>query len=382
VRKTILLLMAANMMLLPAGCWDARDINEKSLITFVMLDRRQDQYVFHVEVPNLALGNSGGEGSGGSGYEQYSFVSGAGATLAEARQNLDYKMDRPLFLGTVRSIMITEQMARYGIAEYMYRLKSDDEYRKKVGIVTTSADPKALLDSKPENNISIGYSIDNLITSLERDGRKITNTTSEVLESLACGRCFLLPDIGLDGEDITCTGYTIFHSGKYSGFIPASEAKGAVWIAGKDPKWNYVVPVDDFEATVKVDRRSIKMKPYYAHGSLVFDISFKFEAKIMYLSKDVLLNSQKEEQIRQSLQKLLLKDISDAVAKSKSVGCDYLGFHDAFRIHYPDELKKMDHWCDEYLASQVKISVRTSLEPGGLYDFQAHGDQKSIDKEF
>lgn len=371
LKRLLILAFAFCLAFVSTGCWDSADINEKSLVTLVVLDRKDGQFVFHIEVPNLALGQQGSEGSGsGGGFELYSSVEGKGDTYAETRQSLDLKMDSPIFLGTVRALLLTENLVKYRLDEYMYRLQSDPGYRKAVYVVTTSEDPKDLFDVKPENNVSIGYSIDALITSLSDEGRKLSRTTSEVLEYLASNACFVLPAIGIDEGDIKCTGYMVIHEAKYGGFIPTPETKGLVWILGDHPEFFYDVPFDDNEATVKVTLKKRSITPYYSKDNLIFDLEFEFDAKIHYLKKNKSMGKKEEEKINKELQKMLIEDLSDTVYKSKTLQCDYLGFHDIFRIHYPTENKEIEDWCPEFVNSQVKISVTSSVEPGVLADFE------------
>ncbi len=376
VKRFIILVLTGLFALLSSGCWDAVNVNNKSLITLVALDRKEEQLIFHIELPNLALGQSGGEGGGaGGGHEQFSVVQGKGDTLTEARLSLDYKMDKPLFLGTVRSLVLTEDLAKYGLEKYMYRMQSDPEHRKAVGIVTTSENLDEFFDVKPANNVSIGHSIDELISSLYKKGHKVKNTTSDVLEFLASDSCFVLPDIGLMDGDIVCTGYTVIHRGKHNGFIPAEETKGLVWILADHPEWSYVVSMGDYEATVDVTLKKKTITPLYSKDNLTMDLDFEFESEIMYLSDDIAVGRKQEDQIRQELQKLLLQDLHHAVEKSLSLQCDYLGLKNIFRIHYPNEAKKLN-WQKTYINSKIKISAKTSIEPGGMADFQERSKSK------
>lgn len=379
LKKLFLLILAIILVLISTGCFDAADINEKSLVTLVVLDLVDDEFVFHIEVPNLAFGHQGTEGAGG-GYETYSTIKGTGKTYAETRQSLDLKMDSPIFLGTVRALLLTENLVKYRLDEYMYRLQADPGYRKAVYVVTTSDDPEDLFDVKPENNVSIGYSIDALMTTLTMEGRKLSRTTSEVLEYLASDACFVLPAIGLEGGDIACTGYMVIHEAKYGGFIPTPETKGLVWMLGDHPEFFYDVPFGDNMATVYVTLKKRSITPYYSKDNLIFDIEFEFDAKIHYLQKNLPVGKEEEDQINQELQNMLIKDLSDTVYKSKTLQCDYLGLHDIFRIHYPTENKEIEDWCPEFVNSQVKISVTSMTEPGVLADFESQSKAKSVNE--
>ena len=48
---------------------------------------------------------------GGGGGKEYTYLAGSGKSLSEARRAVDMQMDKLLFLGTVRALVITERAA-------------------------------------------------------------------------------------------------------------------------------------------------------------------------------------------------------------------------------------------------------------------------------
>lgn len=371
-KKVLLLIMFIWASIWIAGCYDSMDINSQSLITAVALERENDEYVFYVELPNL-MGETGQEGSGG-GKQQYKVVRGSGKTLTQARQDLNYKNDKPLFLGTVRVLILTQNVAEHGIEEYMHRMQNDNQYRKAVNVITTRVNPQDLLSATPENNVSVGFSIEDTLNTLENAGQKVAHTSSDILENLASKTCFVLPTFDLENAKISCTGYTIIHRGKYHGFIPEDESKGLVWLLGDDAKWTYVIPYKDYEVTVEARLISRAIKPAYSNEKLTLDLDFTFDTRIMYLSKDVGMNDFVQEQVNQELQNMILGDITDTIKKSKQLGCEYLGFKDFFRISYPDKIRHID-WLQTYLDSSINITVKSKIKPGGLANFKTYGLQ-------
>ena len=99
--RRIFLIIQIFCILLLTGCWDAIDVNSLSLVTLVITDRQDEDFLFFIELPNLTI--SQGKESTGGGKEQYVSMSSRGKTFTEARTDLDTKMDKPVFLGTVRT---------------------------------------------------------------------------------------------------------------------------------------------------------------------------------------------------------------------------------------------------------------------------------------
>lgn len=370
VKKAVFLITAVCLTAMGAGCWDAKDINEKALITLVLTDRQDDEYVFYVEVPNLALGQS--EESGGT--QQYSIVKGAGKTFAEARRRVNATMEKPIFLGSTRSLIATDDLAIQGFEEYMYRLQNTLDYRKTLHLVTTRERPEDVLSITPENNVSIGYAIDETITTLESEQRVVAYTVSDILEFLYGNYCFVLINMDLSEGRLVYNGYTIIHEGRYLGFIPVEEAVGLVWLLGDNIKRLYDVPLDEYTVTVEATTVKREIRPCYSNSGVSFDISFLFDSKVQYTSKNIKLDEAVETRVKSNLQAQLLEDITKAINQSKTYRCDYMGFKERFRVAYPNIVWQLD-WESEYVKAAFNISVEAKLETAGMMDLEARGRQ-------
>lgn len=368
LKKIVLFITAICLTAVSAGCWDAKDINDKALITLVVTDKQQGEIVFYVEVPNLEAGQSQEAGS----TQQFSIVRGAGVTFADARRQLNAAMEKPIFLGATRAVVLTDALAKDDLEEYMFRMQNMLDYRKTVNIVTTRDTPEDFLSVMPENNISIGYAVDETVETLKNEGKLVEYTLSDVLEFLYAGYSFVLINIDKRDDELIYNGYTIIHKGRYLGFIPLNESNGLVWLLGTNIKRLYVVPLNGYTVTVEVKTVSREITPMYSNGSISIDISFTFDSKIQYISKNIKLDKALEEQIKSGLQEIILSDITAAIQQSKSYGCDYLGFEEQFRVAYPDIIKQFD-WETEYKNVNFRISVESSLEMGGMMDYEAQG---------
>lgn len=371
IKKIALIITAVCMSVSCAGCWDAMDINEKSLITLVVTDRREDEFVLYFEVPNFDVGQNKSSGTGG-GTEQFTIATGAGKTYAEARRNLNAKMDKPIFLGSVQALVITKELAEHGIEEYMFRMQNALDYRKTLYIAISEDKPEYILSRKPESNISIGKSIDQTINSLENDGKVVVYTISDILEFLYADYSFVLINMAIQEDRLAYNGYSIIQKGKYRGFVPLEDSKGIDWLAGDNINQLYVVPVDEYTVTVEVISTKKEITPVYSDGTITFNINFGFSAEIEYTEKNIIIDERVARQIKDSLQFQLVDDIASAISQSKSYCCDYLGFKELFRISYPDIVGRLD-WETEYVNAEFNIYAQTELRAGNMVNYEAQG---------
>jgi Ger(x)C family germination protein len=368
-KRIALFLLAMCVLMSSAGCWDAKDIDDRSIATLVVTDRQNEQFVFHVEIPNLAVQVQ--EGGGGE-QRKYQILTGSGETYAAARRQLNTKMELPLFLGAVRVLIVTDELCKHGLEEYAFRMQSMIDYRKTLGIVTTHEKAEDLLAASPVNNVYLGFYFEQVINALKQEGKLVTYTTSDVLEFFYAGNCFVLPDLGLRDGMIAYTGYSIIHSGKYLDYIPLEEAYGLVWLLGDNIERFYTVPFGDNLATVNVTGKKRRIKPEYKDGHVTFNISFAFDSEVLYVDKVIKFDESAQAQVKAQLLTQLVDDITKGINQSISYPCDYLDFKEQFRIAYPNEVNQID-WHSAYSEATFNITAESTLDVGALLDLEALG---------
>lgn len=350
------------------GCWDAVDINKKDLVTTVIIGKSGEDYTFHLEI-----GNSSAVGSREDGEAEpknFIVVDSSGETLADTREDLELKLCKPLYLGTVYILVVTRDLVKEGIGEYMYRLRNMKEYRKALNLVITSEDPNELLEINSGREASVGLIMENTLAKLKEKGQCIENCVSVIFEKLSSQYvCFLIPNINLSDDAVDLTGYTIIHDSHYNGEISIKDTKGLTYIMNKKVQWMYVVPFGENYATVEVKLKKKSIKPFLENGEISFNANFEFESIVKYLNINDGLTKDLEEEVKKNLHDMILYDIKLAIEQSQNeFRCDYLGFYEVFRISYPNEFKEMD-WSNEYLDSDINIAVNVKLDPGGEFDY-------------
>jgi spore germination protein KC len=352
-----------------AGCWDSLDINEKDLTTTVVVDKIKDDYAFIVEIANLSPRSSSEERRQGE-TETFSVVSSKGRTFAKARLDLDRKLPKPIFLGTVRMLVLTKDMAEYGIAEYMFRLRNLYEYRKALNVVTTAQDAEEIIELQSGSTVSAGHTIEDILDKLNKTGKVIKSSASEILEKLSRKNvCFLLPNIDIVDDSIAFNGYSVIHNTAYNNFIPIEDTRGINYILNDKVKYIYVVPFEKNNATVEVKLKKKSIKPFFKNKKVSFKADFEFESIVKYMDINHGLDEKAQREIKQALARMIYDDISSAIKKSqKEIECDYLEFSEVFRIGFQNEYREMD-WCKIHLDAFIDVKVTLLMDPGGQYDY-------------
>lgn len=362
------------LLLIPfllTGCWDAANISDLNLCTMVIMDRRGDEHSFTVEVPKISpAGESGGGGGGG---EKQTYLTGSGPNFAEARDDLDMQMDKPLFLGTVRTLVITENAAANDLAEYLFRLRENQEYRQKVNIVVTKEEPKVLTEFKNETDQPAGFIIDDSVSTAEELNHTCAATTEKFINDILAKRGFAIQHIGLKDKQITLDGYSIFRDAKLVGFVPIEGSRGMTYLLSDHPVWVYRLPGDGGFITAEVELSRREILPSYRDGQIKFQVQLTFKATIQYKSDVSLfpLNDQNIQKYSGALNQVLAQEVRATIDDSQKLfQSDYLKFGKVFRLSYPDEFERMD-WAAEYLKAIIVTSVSVESSVSDRIDIEA-----------
>lgn len=90
---------------------------------------------------------------------------------------------------------------------------------------------------------------------------------------------------------------------------------------------------------------------------------------VLYEESNIPLTSEAMQEISNELEKKLEQEISDTILRSqKEYECDYLNFYNAFRIKYPDLIKKLD-WSQKYSKANSQIHVKVNLKDNNRLDY-------------
>ncbi len=356
------------LCLATTGCWDALDINDRNVITAVLVDKTDYGFAFYVEIPPFSKTTKAGEASQ---VNKPSIIKSEGRDYVEARKNLDRAMDKPIFLGAVQSVLLTDRLATFDIEEYLNRLRELNEYRKTVHVVVTTEDPEKLLSDVPENAASAGFAIEATLTSLVNTGQIEHVSLVDILNILSSAyKHYILPTIALVNGEPAVTGFTVFSGGMKTGFIPIADGDSIV-LQSPDAKILYAVPYDDTHATVEVRLSRKKIAPHFSEENISFDIGLTFEAILLYPEKGKPITDSDEEMIGATLQAMLEHDFKEMFQKSQDMyRYDCYVLHEPFRITYPDEYKKMD-WASEYQKATANINITVNLTDTDMLDYSA-----------
>lgn len=346
-----------------------------SICTAVVVDYKDSEYSFYVEIVNTTPSKSTGEGSNGG--QKPAVVKGSGDSFAQARVEVDKALSKPIYLGSVQSLIMTEEMADNGIDEYAYRVREMPDYRKTMDMIITPDSPMDILSAKPENASSVGFAIEDMLQTLQEQGTTFHMSLSDVLQKLnSQNKAFLLSTLGLKNGKIAFLGYTVFDGGQRKMFIPQEKSLGILYLIQigekATPMFLYVIKVDQVDYTLEATLKHEKITVTWDGVKASYVIDLDFSAEMLYQSSGAPISKQTKSAIQADLLNQLQENVTETIRTSLDCGCDYLSFSEPFRIQYANVYEQLD-WTTAFKNSEFTFNIDVQVKDNDAYDYVQEG---------
>lgn len=347
-------------VLLLTACWDSKDIEKKNILTALIIDNKNNEYSYYIEVANPSGKTTPKDESHIS--QDFSILMSNGSTFSKARDNYNRKSVKELFLGAGRILIFTDRMSKEGIEEYINRLRGQVDYRKSILIATTDEEPEKFLKIETENAASLGFAIESNLNTLVEDGTSFTVNIGDILQIVSVGKPgFLMPNLSMADRKVLFTGYSVFNNNKKIGQLSAQDRNGVVFLLNNKSKFYYDIFQANRKYTARVILKDKNIETNYINDQLVFNLHMKFNVIISLVDKMAPISSEDYNSISKKVEELTKKQIEQAIYISQNkYNCDYLNFYKYFRIYYPKEFEKAD-WNKLYSNAVINVSTNANI---------------------
>ncbi len=360
--KKILCLLLCIPIILTTGCWDSKDINEKSIAIAIGVDYVDNLLEFSGEIVKLTSTKEGDGKSEASGV--YS-LNGSGKTFEEARFNYNSSIPFDSFLGATRVVILGENYAKQGIEAYLNRIDSLYDYRKTLLPAISREPVKELFNTKTDKDISVGFLVDNILNHLREDGQAICPNIGDLLSDIAFNSIgYVIPYVGKEFDEIKYLGLGVFKDSILIDIINIKDTKPLIYVLANNPKIIELISdsMDDennYSFRVTINKRNIVTA--YENDTVVININIDLDAELRY---QYYINQITQDMIKNFEEELSLKisnDIFDMVKKAqKEFRCDIFKFGKKFKSQHYKLSKEMD-WEDAFLTAKINVNVKTKI---------------------
>ncbi|SDX50597.1 Ger(x)C family spore germination protein [Paenibacillus sp. CF384] len=378
VRFTLLLSVAAILLLSLSGCTDFIEPNQLAIILGTAVDHAEGDNIEisnQIVIPSQLNGSNKGGGSGGE--DNYIVVSATGRNVFDASQKIQGKISRRLMTSHRILIAVGEEFfAKHELNKLFDKLGRDpaNNLRDTIVIVRGSSAKEFLKLKHPmEYNSSVAAGKEMQINGLEGfTSRHI------VIESLAQGTRPFIPYIQIQEVELNSkkktpiaavAGFAVMDKNmRIKGFLNAGEGALAIWMIGKGSNGGITIPSKNGKGVLSF--RLTHQKRRIHAGNDPAHVVLTVKAQAYLLENSTSLDMSKSENmvaLQRYLNKQIQKELQQTMGKIQHFGPDVIGIGEYLHRKYPYwwKTQKAD-WDNNFKKIDVTIQAKIQLRSTGV----------------
>lgn len=373
IRKSSKLISLFILSFFLTGCWDYKDINERSIGFSFGIDRIDDNIEFSSEIVKL-VSQSDNNGQESQSQGVYTILS-HGKDFEKARMHYDAESPFPVFLGATRIVIFGKKFAKEGIEPYLNRINKFYDYRKTLVTVVSRETPRKLFELKIDESIAVGFLIGDIVNNLKDNKMTIYSNIGEMLSDIAMGDIgFMLPYVGIEYGSIKYLGLAVMKDSKLVGIVNMKDTDGILYILADKPVLTesiYSSEKKNNKYSLKTHVKKRKIKTEYKNDKVLIKIKLDVDAEIRYEYYLKPVSDEEIKRLENMVSEKIERDIINIFKRSQEeFKCDIFHFAKYFRADHPriyDEI----NWKEIYPKSNIEINIETKIIDLGLMDTNA-----------
>ncbi|MBS4219283.1 Ger(x)C family spore germination protein [Bacillus sp. FJAT-49711] len=383
-----------------SGCWDSLDIEKRATVLAIAIDKAKSGHELeHSSEEEKEITNIHGDGSkddrdlirltaqiavpgriplgpqiGGGGEEQKPVwvLSVVGSTLDAAMTNLQQELSDKLFLGHLRVIIISEEVAKDGVGRFNDYLRRQSEVRRTAWIAVSKEEASKYMSVAPELERVPALYLNVMIENSVKLGKFPNNPIGVFWRIHASkGQDAFLPMLEIKrGGNINLEGLAYFKGDKMHGEIAPIKI-GLLMAINRQGKGGYAafysIPSTEEQVLLRAMKRKAKVKTSIHDGKPKIRIKIRYENEIIEKEKGkVPINNPKAiEELEQSFNHDVTKSVEKLIKKMKNEKSDIFGFGEYIRAKHPDywnqHVKTKEEW-QEIFKNDLKVDIQVESQ--------------------
>ncbi len=372
-KKAVALSILISILAGFSGCWDSKEIDTIQIVTGVGLDKAEnDEYVdLSIQIGKTSPSAPGAKESNGS-EESKIVLEISKQSILEGIAELNLNSSRSLLFHHNQVLLISADLAKEGITEYLDVFMRDREARLEVLVIIVDGKAKEMLQADFEQEKVSGIFLRRTIRLLskvtpEYSVRMIDFTSRLREKSISPVATLISMEENGDKQSLSVEGFAVFDTeGKMISSIDSDEMRGYVWTMGKVEQGRVAVECDYGRAAFQIISMDCKRKVSLDEKAQV-KVSFTVDATLNIgelrgfenLTQTELISHLKEESERE-----IEDTIKDTFQSMQDAGADIYGIGLELKRKHPKQWDKLkDHWEDYFSEAELEISVDVKI-PG------------------
>nr|WP_255518245.1 Ger(x)C family spore germination protein [Thermoactinomyces sp. CICC 10521] len=355
-------------LFLLTGCWDSIEIEKRAVIVSLAIDKGKKGYEVTAQVPSpgqIVGGGGGGGGKGGPGAVQ-SFTA-EGETLRDALSELQSKVNNPIFLGHLQTLLLSKDVAKEGISRHLDALRRSPEIRRHMWPIVIDGKAKEAMKTQVGlEPIPTDYLRDQIDTGV-KIGKLPTIELGQVMIELSNPqkRNPLINMFKAQKEQFDWEGMAVFRGDRMVGVLDERLLTPIMHIRRQRSGADLSVPCGKAEGTFFFHPENARRKVTVKNGKV--DIQVKIEGEINEKTCPIQIT---EKSTYQQLSQLVAREYEKIAKKlversQKEFRVDVMGIGNYVHAFYPKFYEKMQ-WRSRYANIPIQIHYKVTLRRIGL----------------
>ncbi|MCG7382654.1 Ger(x)C family spore germination protein [Paenibacillus sp. ACRRY] len=364
-RKSGLMLIS---FLLCSGCWSKVEINERTFITAMYVDKGETPGDIEITL-SMPLPNRLAPEGGGSSKNPYAIVSATAPTIADALEKIQTDLTRKISWGHTRVVVFGEAYAKEGIEDTLAWIAREPLFHLSSYIMVAKGKAKNVSDLTPvfeetPSDVLREFSTEeNLLKTQVLNifaAEKMNQGFASLL--LTAQKSYMASEDGELKKWVSQSGAALFKQMKMVGTISDEEARTVSWAERN---------LDSMTISVRTKKEKASMTLYDMHsdvhvrleqGEPIFDIKLIGKAELnsvipILKAKDIVAVRDIEKAAGEKVSAQLTK----AIRFGQSKGADILRLGYRLEWRYPKIWKTLRPKWISYIKNDLQFHVTTDI---------------------
>ncbi|WP_458126310.1 Ger(x)C family spore germination protein [Paenibacillus sp. Z3-2] len=354
--------------LLCTGCWSKVEINERTFITAMYVDKADTPGEIEVTL-SMPLPNRLSPEGGSTGKDPYAAVSATAPTIADAIERIQTDLTRKISWGHTRVIVFGQAYAREGIEDTMEWIARQPLFHLSSYVMVANGRAKDVSDLTPvfeetPSDVLREFSTEENLLKTQVLSVFTSDKMNQGFASSMLGskKTNMVSEEGESKKWVSQIGGSIFRQMRMVGTLSADEARAVAW-AGQN--------LDSMTISVKSKKQKASMKLYRMQSDIHVKLQNGEPHFVINLTGRAELNSVipvlKAEDIvgikdiEQAANEKVSAHLTRAIQTAKHQGSDILMLGYRLEWRHPKVWKKLRPTWINYVKNDLQFTVNTNI---------------------
>jgi spore germination protein KC len=359
-----------------SGCWDRIEINERSNVIGIGIDKAQeDQSLVSAQIINPRTSkNDGGDSNQQQSPSSTNAVvieTSQGKSFYDAIRNFSKYTPRKMAFFHNRVIIFGNEMAKAGITGILDELVRDYQFRATNWIFVAEKTAQAVL----ETNTGIGNypakEIDQMMLTLTRNAFILPVNRNDFIYHLKSeSKTAFAPLIQIKASGPTPASQieidktAVFKNDRLIGFLTHEESAGLLWLNSRVKGDSLVFPFYSHDVSVEIMDGTTRVIPRTSGGELHMKILCTGEA-ILRESENIRNTPETITRLENQTAKILERKLKQTIHKAQQMKADFLSFAQVIHRERPEIWQLIERDWENYFP-RIKTEIAFKIKITGF----------------